>query len=228
MSTRTSAARCGGGRVRIAASTSSLESVLAELSTPCRGSGTGRSSGSPDQETDRADRRRSRSSEALTTIRCSQVVTADSPRKSPARRKAEIIASWRASAASSGSQTMRRATAHSRSLWRRNSAPKASWSPARCRRSNSASDAPPTVIAPLGPDPRFPGPDAPVPPSEATAARSRPAPPLACRGDRGPAYHDVVDETLVDRLSLGLVDGGGGRVHHLRQAGQPDQDVLAG
>ena len=41
----------------------------------------------------RAARRRIRSRQALTTIRCSQVVTAESPRKLDARRKAEIIAS---------------------------------------------------------------------------------------------------------------------------------------
>ncbi len=76
-------------------------------------------------------RRRSRSRQALTTIRCSQVVTAASPRNDSARRNAEISASWRASAASSGLPVVRRATAQSRSRWRRNSSPNASGSPAR-------------------------------------------------------------------------------------------------
>ena len=69
--------------------------------------------------------RRSRSRQALTTIRCSQVVTAASPRKESARRNAEIIASWSASAASSGWPVVRRATAHSRSRCRAKSSPKA-------------------------------------------------------------------------------------------------------
>ena len=88
----------------------------------------------------RAARRRIRSRQALTTIRCSQVVTAESPRKLPARRKAEIIASCSASAASSGSDRVRTATAHSRSRCRRKSVPKASESPATCCLSSTASD----------------------------------------------------------------------------------------
>ena len=52
----------------------------------------------------RALRRRILSRQALTTIRCSQVVTADSPLKLSARLNAEIMASWSASAASSGRQ----------------------------------------------------------------------------------------------------------------------------
>ncbi len=62
-----------------------------------------------------AARRRSRSRHALTTMRCSQVVTAESPRKPLAWRKAEIIASCKASAASSASPSVRTATAHNRS-----------------------------------------------------------------------------------------------------------------
>ena len=90
--------------------------------------------------TGRAARRRIRSRQAFTTIRCSQVVTAESPRKSAARRNAEIIASCRASAASSASPIVRSATAHKRSRWRRNNWPNASASPVTWRRSNSASD----------------------------------------------------------------------------------------
>ena len=60
-----------------------------------------------------------RSRQALTTIRCSQVVTAASPRKDPARRNAAIMPSWRPSAASSGLPMVRSATAHSRSRCRR-------------------------------------------------------------------------------------------------------------
>src|SRR6202044_74356 len=51
----------------------------------------------------RAARRRMRSRAALTTILCNQVVTAESPRKPSAFWNAAIIASCRASAASSGS-----------------------------------------------------------------------------------------------------------------------------
>ena len=83
--------------------------------------------------------RRSRSRQALTTIRCSQVVTAESPRKDSARLKAEMRASWSASAASSGLPVVRSATAHSRSRWRANSSPKAAGSPATCASSRATS-----------------------------------------------------------------------------------------
>ena len=86
-------------------------------STAPRAAGSSRSSGSGSAA--RTLRRRNRSRQALTTIRCSQVVTAASPRKDSARRNAEISASWRASAASSGLPVVRRATAQSRSRWRR-------------------------------------------------------------------------------------------------------------
>src|SRR5665648_977937 len=65
-------------------------------------------------------------------MRCSQVVTAESPRKESARRKAAMNASCTASAAISGSRVVRKATAHIRSRWRRKSSPKASGSPAQC------------------------------------------------------------------------------------------------
>jgi hypothetical protein len=70
-------------------------------------------------------RRRILSRQAFTTIRCSQVVTWDSARKLPAARNAEMNASWRASAASSGSRSVRSATAHIRSRCRRTSSLKA-------------------------------------------------------------------------------------------------------
>ena len=86
--------------------------------------------------------RRSRSRQALTTIRCSHVVTADSPRKDPALRYAAMKASWTQSEASSGSPQVRTATAHIRSLWRLKISAKASRSPAQCAASNSASERP--------------------------------------------------------------------------------------
>ncbi|CAM5705817.1 hypothetical protein SCALM49S_01310 [Streptomyces californicus] len=58
---------------------------------------------------------RTRSRQALTVIRWSQVVTADWPRKVWAARKALTRASWTASAASSLSPRVRNATAQSRS-----------------------------------------------------------------------------------------------------------------
>src|SRR5665648_441651 len=72
-------------------------------------------------------------------MRCSQVVTAESPRKESARRKAAMNASCTASAAISGSRVVRKATAHIRSRWRRKSSPKASGSPAQCAESSSRS-----------------------------------------------------------------------------------------
>ena len=87
----------------------------------------------------RAVRRRIRSRHAFTTIRCSQVVTAESPRKLAARLNAEINASCSASAASSGSDMVRTATAHNRSRCRANSCPNASGSPSTWSFSNSAS-----------------------------------------------------------------------------------------
>ena len=84
--------------------------------------------------------RRSRSRHALTTIRCSHVVTAASPRNASARRKAAMNASCTASAASSGSTAVRSATAYIRSRWRRNSSPNASPpSPSTWRASSSRS-----------------------------------------------------------------------------------------
>ena len=118
-----------------AASESTLESASADPAARASsvGSSTPLAAG-------RAARRRIRSRQALTTIRCSQVVTAESPRKSPARRNAEIIASCSASAASSGSPSVRSATAHSRSRWRVNNIPNAVALPAQCLRSRSRSD----------------------------------------------------------------------------------------
>ncbi len=87
----------------------------------------------------RTARRGARSRQALTTMRCSQVVTAESPRKRSAARRADTRASWTASAASSRSPVVRRATAHSRSRWRRTTSPKASGSPATCAATSSAS-----------------------------------------------------------------------------------------
>ena len=84
--------------------------------------------------------RRSRSRQALTTMRCSQVVTAASPRKDPARRKAVMKPSWTQSAASSRSPVVRTATAHIRSRCRRNSSPKASVSPATWRAMRARSE----------------------------------------------------------------------------------------
>ena len=129
-----------GSSIRSAASTSSRVSVAARGVRVVRQQGRQRLLVTGGRHRRRAARRRSWSRQALTTMRCSQVVTAESPRKSPARRKAEIIASCRASAASSGSQTVRSATAHSRSRCLRNSSPKASLSPATCRRRSSVSE----------------------------------------------------------------------------------------
>ena len=83
-----------------------------------------RSSGSASVRRTFAARRRSR--QALTTTRCSQVVTAASPRKVPARRYAATRPSWRPSAASSRLPMVRSATAQSRSRWRAKSTPNAS------------------------------------------------------------------------------------------------------
>ena len=144
MSTSTSAARWSGGSsaraprapgcrrspARTCASGPGSAPWSGLASTAPRAACSSRSSGSGSAA--RTLRRRSRSRQALTTIRCSQVVTAASPRNDSARRKAETSASWRASAASSGLPVVRRATAHSRSRWRRNSSPNASGSPARC------------------------------------------------------------------------------------------------
>ena len=123
-STRTIAVRCSTGSRASARPTSRTVSRSASRSRgsagSCSGSGT----------VGRAARRRTRSRQALTTMRCSQVVTRASPRKDPAARYADRHASWTASAASSGSPRVRSATAHSR--WRccRTSASKASGSPA--------------------------------------------------------------------------------------------------
>ena len=96
-----------------------------------------RSSGSASVRRTFAARRRSR--QALTTTRCSQVVTAASPRKVSARRYAATRPSCRPSAASCGLPIVRRATAQSRSRWRVNSRPNASGSPATWAASSSAS-----------------------------------------------------------------------------------------
>ncbi len=130
MSTNTSAIRWSAGSWPSAAVTSRAVSVSisgAAMST----------SGS--SVVGRAWARRTRSRHALTTIRCSQVVTAESPRNRSAARNAEISASCTASAASSRSPNVRSATAHSRSRCRRTSAAKASGSPATWARSSSTS-----------------------------------------------------------------------------------------
>src|SRR5690606_20714522 len=95
---------------------------------PCSGSGT----------VGLACLRRIRSRQAFTTMRCSHVVTCDSARKFEAARKAEMNASCRASAASSGSRTVRRATAHLRSRCLRTSSLNACGSPAACALIRSA------------------------------------------------------------------------------------------
>ena len=82
---------------------------------------------------------RSRSRQALTTTRCSQVVTCASPRKLPARRNAAMYASCRASAASSGLRITRSAMAQRRSWWRPTSTANAAGSPPRCASSSSRS-----------------------------------------------------------------------------------------
>src|ERR1022692_1092416 len=109
---------------------------------------------------------------------------------------------------------MRSATAQRRSLCRRNSAPKASVSPARCILNDTASAGPSAVRRRLWPDSNWPDPDVPVPPSRATAAA--PGPPLAGRGGRGPAYHDVVDPALERALRVRVRWEG---------AGEPDEHV---
>ena len=91
-------------------------------------------------ERDDQRRRRSWSRQALTTMRCSQVDTAESPRNEPARRKAEMKASWTQSAASSRSPVVRSATAHIRSRWRRKISSKAAGSPATWSASSSVSE----------------------------------------------------------------------------------------
>ena len=139
-------------------------------------------------------RRRSRSRQALTTIRCSQVVTAASPRKESARRKAEISASWRASAASSGLPVVRSATAQSRSRCRRNSSPNASGSPARWASTRAASlvlptdpPTPPTSSVPASRPDRDVG-DL---PAVATASRGQPGQPdQQVAGRRGRVERD--------------------------------------
>jgi hypothetical protein len=135
-STSVMAARCSTGSCAIAFSTTIDMSRSASRSR--------RSAGSPgpvsgNATVGRACRRRIRSRQALTTIRCSQVVTADSARNDPAARYAEISASCRASAASSGSRSVRRATAQSRSLCRRTRVSKAYRSPPAWARISSAS-----------------------------------------------------------------------------------------
>ena len=97
MSTSTSAIRCPSGSRARASRTSRRVSTDAWWS--CR-SGRSSSPRSPARRTATFSRR-SRSRQALTTMRCSQVVTAASPRKASARRKAEMKASCTASAASS-------------------------------------------------------------------------------------------------------------------------------
>ena len=89
-----------------------------------------RSSGSGSARRTFAARIRSR--QALTTTRCSQVVTAASPRNDPARRYAATMPSCRPSAASSGLPMVRSATAQSRSRCRPKRTPNASRSPATC------------------------------------------------------------------------------------------------
>jgi hypothetical protein len=142
MSTRTSAACCSGTSCRSAARTSIAVSLHSDGSAggcwPVASASSVSSSWQP--VAGRAARRRIRSRAAFTTILCSQVVTAESPRKWSARRNAAIIASCRASAASSGSPSVRTATAQSRSRCRPNSSPNASLSPATCLLSSSASD----------------------------------------------------------------------------------------
>ena len=141
MSTRTRATRCASGSSARAWATSSRCSV-APTSSPGWGG-----SSSPRGVVGRAARRRTRSRQALTTIRCSHVVTAASPRKVSARRKADSSASWTASAASSRSPSVRSATDQSRSRWRRTSSPNAFGSPATWAASSSASLAAPEAGA---------------------------------------------------------------------------------
>src|SRR6476469_9547668 len=148
MSTSTSAARWSAGRVARAASTARRRS---SATAACSGSSTGlvkvnddprsrwssRSSGNELARRTLAARRQSR--KALTTTRCSQVVTAASPRKLSARRYAATSPSWSPSAASWGLPMVRSATAQRRSRCRVNSVAKASGSPATwaARRSTS-------------------------------------------------------------------------------------------
>ena len=122
--------RRAGARRATVSSAGSSSAAVALTSAP-RSARSSRSSGSGSAR--RTFIARSRSRQALTTTRCSQVVTAASPRKDPARRNAAIIPSWRPSAASSGLPIVRRATAHSRSRCRAKSSPKASASPSTCR-----------------------------------------------------------------------------------------------
>ncbi len=121
-STSTIAARCSTGSWPSASSTTIAVSRSATRSRLSAGS-SGPSSGSGTVA--RVCRRRIRSRQALTTIRCSQVVTAESPRNDPAALYAEISASCSASAASSRSRVVRSATAHNRSRCRRTSSSKA-------------------------------------------------------------------------------------------------------
>jgi hypothetical protein len=152
MSTSTSAACCSGASCCSAARTSIAVSLLPDGSAsdwPPVASASSVSSSWQDVA-GRAVRRRVRSRAELTTILCNQVVTAESPRKLSARRSAAIIASCTASAASSGSPTVRTATAQSRSRCRLNSSPNASGSPDTCLLSGSASDGPSSQAAASG------------------------------------------------------------------------------
>ena len=140
MSTSTRAARWSGLRVPRASRTASCRSRSSSGSRagPVPSSSTrSRSSGSGSAA--RTLARRSRSRQALTTTRWSQVVTRESPRNVPARRNAATYASWRASAASSGLPITRSATAQRRSWWRSTSVLKAVGSPSTWAWSRAAS-----------------------------------------------------------------------------------------
>ena len=184
----------------------------------------------------RTRRRRSRSRQALTTIRCSQVVTAASPRKESARRNAEISASWRASAASSGSPVVRRATAHSRSRCRANRSPKASGSPATWASSSARSSSRPrrrarrarrrqdrTVMSAISPR---------KPPGTAAARSARRAGSGSSGSCRG-GWWSLGARALADRpcqlveLVRGLGHAGRGGVHLERRWAAPLSWIVA-
>ena len=123
---RSASRTCRRCSPRSVTSAGSSASSVAEIDEP-RSPYSSRSSGSASARRTLAARIRSR--QALTTTRCSQVVTAASPRNEPALRKAATMPSWSPSAASSGLLMVRSATAQSRSRCRAKRTPKASWSP---------------------------------------------------------------------------------------------------
>ena len=130
----------------------------------------------------------------MTTTRCSQVVTAASPRNEPARRNAAIIPSCRPSAASSGLPMVRSATAHSRSRCRPNSSPNASGSPSTCGAQQLG-------VGPVG-----------SPHHVTTTSAIVPAEPALDRRERGQPDDDVPPgDGLVERDGEGAVGGGGRR-----------------